>query len=184
MRAIFTLSSHCLTAEALSQPEATNAGEWNHPTGMGEDCCGLGLQPALHMDPCRAIAVPASIQICARALYVNRVVSWPPLNKRSSNRQGSIFQTTHSVMFASRIIVRQSGGRTGKSQSDDGRLFFTLVARSQSFGPCNECNLLRNTLRFRTPFVLGPHYRSLAKLLFAIKTPVLNKKTKPLLLCK
>ena len=33
----------------------------------------------------------------------------------------------------------------------------------------------RNPLRFRTPDVFGPHYTSLAKSLFAIKSPVFNK---------
>ena len=55
----------------LLQPEATNADELYHSSGLGEDRVSLGMQLALYLDPHRSAALPASIQVRARAVHVS-----------------------------------------------------------------------------------------------------------------
>jgi len=53
------------------QPEATNGDGYYHSSSLGEDRVGLGMQPALYLDPHRSAPLPASIQVRARAVHVS-----------------------------------------------------------------------------------------------------------------
>jgi hypothetical protein len=55
------------------QPKASHADEHHHSAGVGENCVGLDLQLALHLDACRPTSLPPSFPVIARGIHVCRV---------------------------------------------------------------------------------------------------------------